>query len=165
MSDRQAPGRFKRLVIRPNASLTPRWAVAFMASICMLSFGIAGVFAWQGFWMVLPFAGLEMIALGAGLWWSMRDNAYREVVSVDDERVRVEVGRHRPERCWTFRRVWTQVRVESGPHLTSPSRLWIGSHGRGCVLGRCLTEDEREQVAGRLRQWVGHSATDRQIHV
>lgn len=156
MSDRASP-ELRRLVIRPNASLTLEWAVVFMISMCAVSFGIAGVFAWLGFWMVLPFAGLEMAALAAGLWWSMRDNVYREVVSVEDDRVRVEAGRHGPETIWEFPRAWTQVRLEAGPHLTSPSRLWVGSHGRGCVLGRCLTDGEREAVAGRLRRWVRES--------
>lgn len=155
MSDRRTPEcESKQLVIQPNASLTLGWALVFMASMCVLSFGIAGVLAWLGYWMVLPFAGLEMAALAAGLWWSMRDNVYREVVSVEADRVRVEAGRHGPETTWEFQRAWTQVRLQAGPHLTSPSRLWLGSHGRGCVLGRCLTEEEREAVAERLRQWV-----------
>lgn len=157
MSHRQASGGLQRLVIRPNASLAPRSAIAFVASTCLLCLGIAGLLAWRGFWMVLPFAVLEMTALAAALWWSMRDNAYREVVSVGRDRVRVQAGRYRPERHWEFQRAWTQVRVEPGAYRTSPSRLWIGSHGRGCVFGYCLTDDEREQVAGRLRQWLEES--------
>lgn len=144
----------KRLVIQPNASLTLGWAIAFMASMCAVSFGIAGVLAWLGYWVVLPFSGLDMAALAAGLWWSMRDNAYREVVSVEHDRVRVEIGRRTPESVWEFQRAWIQVRLQAGPHITSHSRLWVGSHGRGCVLGRCLTDEEREAVANRLRQWV-----------
>ena len=155
MSDEQAPnGTEKRLVIRPNASLTPRWAAAFLASMCAVSFGIAGLLTWHGFWVVLPFAGLEMLALAAGLWWSMRGNSYREVVSVDDEHVRVEAGHRRPERRWIFRRAWLQVRLESGPNRNSPTRLLMTSSGRGCELGRCLTDDEREEVAARRRRWV-----------
>lgn len=144
----------RRLVIQPNASLTLDWAIAFMVFMCFVSFTIAGVLAWLGFWMVLPFASLEMGALGAGLWWSMRDNVYREVVSVDFDRVRVETGRYTPENTWEFQRAWTQVRLQRGPQVNSHPRLWIGSHGRGCVLGHCLTDGELEAVARRLRQWV-----------
>lgn len=155
MSDTQAPSETeKRLVIQPNASLTPRWAAAFLASMCTVSFGIAGVFAWLGYWMVLPFAGLEMLALAAGLWWSVRDNAYREVVSVTEDRVRVEAGWGRPARRWEFRRAWLQVRLQAGVDRNRPTRLLITSSGRGCELGRCLTDEEREEVAERLRRWV-----------
>lgn len=155
MSDTQTPTEAdKRLVIQPNASLTPRWAVAFLASMCTVSFGIAGLFTWMGYWVVLPFAGLEMLALAAGLWWSVRDNAYREVVSVDGERVRVEAGRGSPQRRWEFQRAWLQVRLQPGEHRNGPTRLLVTSSGRGCELGRCLTDEEREEVAERLRRWV-----------
>lgn len=155
MSDTQAPsGAEKRLVIQPNASLTPRWAAAFLASMCAVSFGIAGAFALLGYWMVLPFAGLEMLALAAGLWWSMRDNAYREVVSVTGDQVRVEAGWGRPARRWEFQRQWLQVRLQAAERRNRPTRLLIVSSGSGCELGRCLTDEEREEVAERLRRWI-----------
>lgn len=155
MSNARTPtAETQRLVIQPNASLTLQWAIAFMVFMCVVSFGIAGALAWLGFWMILPFSGLEMAALAAGLWWSMRDNVYREVVSVDFDRVRVETGRYAPEATWEFQRAWTQVRLDRGPQMNSHPRLWIGSHGRGCILGGCLTDEEREAVARRLRQWM-----------
>ena len=36
----------------------------------------------MGFWPVVPFAGLEVGALGAAFWVSMRRNRYREVLDV-----------------------------------------------------------------------------------
>ena len=41
---------------------------------------------------VLPFAGLELGAVGWALAVSMRRNRYREVVSFGEERVRIEFG-------------------------------------------------------------------------
>lgn len=162
MVNRQNQGDVpKRLVIQPNASLTRGWAVAFMLFMCTVSFGVAGVLALLGYWVVLPFSALNMLALAAGLWWSMRDNAYREVISIDDDRVRVETGRGAPEQTWEFQRAWAQVRCQPGVRRDGHSRLWIGSHGRGCVLGRCLTDEESEVVARRLRQWVREPLTMR----
>lgn len=142
------------MVIQPNASMSPRSAAALLVCMCALSFGIAGLLAWLGYWMVLPFAGLEMAALAAGLWWSIRDNSYREVVSVDEQRVWVETGWRAPQRRWEFQRLWVQLRLEPGPYPSSPTRLWLGSHGQGCVLGTCLTDEEREVLAQRLRGWL-----------
>ena len=81
-----------RLVIGPNASMSVRQAVWFIAWMCMVSLLIGGFFAWRGFWPILPFAGLELAALAAALAVSLRRNRYREVVDFDDEAVRVEVG-------------------------------------------------------------------------
>lgn len=155
MLERQpAEGVYKRLVIQPNASLAIGWALVFWGWMSLVSFTIAGLFAWRGFWMILPFAGLEMVALALGLYWSMRNNVYREVISVVGDRVVVEAGRHVPEQRWEFLKTWAQVQLEPGIYRNSPTRLSVRSHGRVCVLGRCLSDEEREQVAVRLRNWI-----------
>lgn len=155
MPERQpGNGVCKRLVIQPNASLTTGWAWVFFGWMFAVSFTIAGLLAWRGFWVVLPIAGLEMAALALGLYVSMRNNVYREVISVVGGRVVVEAGRYAPEQRWEFLQAWVQVRLESGAYRNSPTRLSVRSHGRECVLGRCLNDEEREQVAMRLRKWL-----------
>ena len=106
-----------RVVIAPNASLRPEQAVWFMVSISAVGLSIALVFMWMGFWPVLPIAGLELTALGAALWVSLRRNAYREVVDVNDGHVIVEMGR---------------VRVLSAPFAGR-------GHGQGSIYGRAPT--------------------------
>ena len=95
-----------------------------------------------------------MAALGAGLYLSLRDNGYREVISVFEDRIEVEAGLNEPERRWEFPRLLTQVRLSPGVYRNSPSRLLLTRHGHGCELGRCLSEEEREKVAQRLKSWV-----------
>ena len=52
--------------------------------------------ALQGFWPVLPFAGLEMAVLGWALKTSMDRRHHRETVTVSDDEVRV-ASRHRTD--------------------------------------------------------------------
>jgi len=144
----------RRLVIAPNASLTVAQAQWFLIGMCTVSFGIAGAMTMLGLWLVWPFAGLEMAALGAGLYVSVRDNGYREVVSVYDDRIEVEAGLNEAERRWEFPRLLTQVRLSPGVYRNSPSRLLVTRHGHGCELGRCLTDEERLEVAEKLKAWV-----------
>jgi uncharacterized membrane protein len=140
-----------RLIVGPNASLTGTQAILFMLWMCVLSFGIAAVFAWRGYWMVFPFAGLEMLALGAGLWWSLRGNAYREVITLDGDRLRIEIGRRRPEHCWDFPLAWTRLQFE--PETPAGhSRLWLTYAGARCQIGACLGEDDRVALARRIRE-------------
>ncbi len=144
----------RRLVIAPNASLSAAQAQWFFLGMCAVSFTIAGFMTILGLWLVWPFAGLEMAALGAGLYVSLRDNGYREVVSVYDDRIEVEAGLNEPQRRWEFPRLLTQVRLSPGVYRNSPSRLLMTRHGHGCELGRCLTDEERSEVADRLKAWV-----------
>ncbi|MBV8062944.1 MAG: DUF2244 domain-containing protein, partial [Nevskia sp.] len=121
-----------RLVIGPNASMSVRQAVWFMAWMCTVSLAIGGFFAWRGFWPILPFAGLELAALAAALVVSLRRNRYREVVHFEDECIRIEVGEIGRGAGLDVRltRASTRVLLESGPYRTSPTRLVLSCQGQ-----------------------------------
>ncbi|WP_051749174.1 DUF2244 domain-containing protein [Nevskia soli] len=145
-----------RLVIGPNASMSVRQAVWFMAWMCAVSLAIGGFFALKGFWPILPFAGLELVALAAALAVSLRRNRYREVVDFDQDAIRVEVGEigRGAGLQVRFTRSSTRVLLETGPYRNSPSRLLLSSLGQSLELGRCLTDEERERLAARMRELI-----------
>ena len=145
-----------RLVIGPNASLSPRQALSFFAGMCLVCIGIAAVFAAQGYWPVLPFAGLELLALGLALVVVLKRNRYREVLWFEGERVRLECGMvgqgAQVRREWprSSLRVW----VEPGPHATSPTQLVLACGPQRTVIGSCLTDAERAALARRLKELI-----------
>jgi uncharacterized membrane protein len=156
-----------RLVIGPNASLGPRQALLFFCSMCLICLGIASVFAARGFWPVLPFAGLELLALGAALVVVLRRNRYREVLCFEGARVRLEcglVGQGARMRC-EWPRASLRVWLESGPHAGSPTQLVLACGPQRTVVGGCLTDDERAALARRLKElihpaWIEAGAPD-----
>jgi len=144
-----------RLVIGPNASLSAGQALVFFAGMCLICLGIAGTFAALGFWPVLPFAGLELMALGAALAVALKRNCYREVLSFGPERVRVEfgkVGQGTPSTCeWprSLTRVWLER--EAGTDVT---QLVLACGAQRRVIGNCLTDAERGTLARRLKELI-----------
>jgi uncharacterized membrane protein len=144
------------LVIGPNASMSVGQAVWFMGGMCAVALAIAGFFAAQGYWPILPFAGLELAALGAALAVSLRRNGYREVLRFEGDTLCVEKGEVGRGLSLRLRLPRTQVRVlvESGPHRNSPSRLLLSWSGQQLELGRCLTDEERERIAVRMRELI-----------
>ena len=52
-------------LLRRNCSMTPAQLVAFYLSLCAWSLAIAGAFWWRGATLVMPFAGIELLAVGA----------------------------------------------------------------------------------------------------
>src|SRR5262249_191277 len=144
------------VVIGPNASLSQAQAWAFMGWMCVVGFGIAAVFAVKGFWPILPFAGLELAALGAALWVTQRRNRYREVISVTEDQVRGDIGMIGQGSLAGVEmpRAWTQVRVADGPHRNSPTRLTLEYCGQRVAIGACLTDEERSRLAVRLREML-----------
>jgi uncharacterized membrane protein len=143
-------------VIGPNASLSARQALGVMGLMATISLGIGMFFALQGLWPILPFAGLELAALGAALIVVLKRNRYREVLVFQEETIRVEIGMVGQGIAASFEvpRSRARVLLENGPHRNSPSRLLLSDLGRRVEIGRCLTDEERERIAGRMRELI-----------
>lgn len=143
-----------RLVISPNASLSARQAWLFMGLSSMLGLGIAAVMVGRGFWPVLPFTGLELAALGAAVFVSVRRNAYREVLVFEPQVLRVEFGRvgGGPGAVIELSRGLTRVMIEPGAHRHEPTRLVLSCAGQRVRIAACLTDEERARLAVRVKQ-------------
>ena len=142
-----------QIVIGPNASLSARQAAWVMAGMGTVATAVAAGFAVLGFWPVVPFAGLELAALGAALWVALRRNRYREVLELKGGRVVVGFGMAGQGAAaqidWP--RPFTRVVLEPGATRNGPNRLVLSCSGQRLVLGRCLTDAERERLHRRLK--------------
>ena len=145
----------ERIELAPNCSLSPFTARLFFGSTCLFSLAFAMIFVLQGFWPVLPFWGLEMLALGLALNSSMRRRRYGQTVLITESRVSLVTRTRRGEAKQEFARHWTKVRLRSPRTRLHPSRLTLESRGRACEVGSFLTDEERGLLAQRLRGLVG----------
>jgi uncharacterized membrane protein len=146
-----------RLVIGPNASMSSKQAWAVGGWVGGVSLGIGAFFASRGFWPVLPFAGLEVAAFVAALWFALRSNRYREVLTFTGNCVRIEFGTTAlgVQSSIELRRDWMRVVFEAGPQRNSPTRLLLKSFGQRVEVARCLTDEERERLGARIRTLTG----------
>ena len=112
------------------------------------------MFAAQGFWPVLPFAGLEMLVLGWALRESLRNRHVVERLAISRDEIRFDAVGARGEQHRVFPRQWAKVKLRAPHSAMHPSRLLIESHGRACEIGGFLTEDERRGLAAQLRQLI-----------
>ena len=143
-----------RFEIRPNRSLSWRATKAFYLGIVCVSASIALGFAALGFWLILPFAGAELVALGFAFYLCALQGRQREVVSVDEDMVAVENGSRRLDCTWRFARAWTDVIVSRSRVRWYPSRLLLRSHGTEIEVGGFLNEQERQHLAGDLQRVI-----------
>lgn len=136
--------------------MTAQMAWVVMAIMSVVSLGIATMFAVRGFWPILPFAGLELAALGWALRVSLQRNRYREVIVFDGARVRIECGiaGDGARLAIDWPRSSTRVLLEQGIHRNAPTALSLNNGSRRLTLGRCLTDEDREQLAARLRELI-----------
>ncbi|MEN8802150.1 MAG: DUF2244 domain-containing protein [Thiogranum sp.] len=141
-----------RFLIRPNCSLSWRGVVRFYIGMVAVSFSIATAFALQGVWLILPFAGLEMLVLGAALYIVARRGCCWQTVLIHGDHIEIVKHDLNSDRQQTFKRAWAQVKLEQARIKGYPSRLTIRSHGRAVEIGSYLADKERENLALELRQ-------------
>jgi uncharacterized membrane protein len=135
---------------RPNHSLTrPQERLAFW-SLAALCFVTAIGFALLGYWLILPFAGLE-IGLLAWAFEALRSHeGDYETLTIEGDVVVLEwhAGAHGGRR--EMNRQWARVVCD----CSTPGRncrLSVSSHGRETEVGQYLSDEERLQLAATLR--------------
>lgn len=145
--------------LSPNCSLKPRAATFFYVSV--LAACLPGVIAcaMKGLWLVLPFAGLELLGLAAALALSLRRGRTREYIRIDERDVVVARCRGHEQVLHRFARPWTRVRLRPAGVATWPSRLMLGAMGRTVEVGSFLTETERQRLGTRLAELLGRPAS------
>ena len=144
----------RTFVIAPNRSMTWKELLLAYSVIAGVSLTIAGYFWVHGLTLVLPFSGLELLALGAALYITAWRGGAREVITITDDSVYVEAGRAGPEQRHDFQRYWTKVVLRRPWVAWHPSRLLLCSHGREIEVGRFLNEEERRGLAVILRSAI-----------
>lgn len=142
------PGGFT-LTSRRNCSMPPGMLLALLGGGGLFNLGIGAVFAAQGLWLVLPFAGMEVVALAAAFWMVCRHAGDYERVALADGRLRLEVRDARQVSTYEMNPAWVRVVVGKAGRRT---RLALRSHGREVEIGRHLDEAGRERFAALLRE-------------
>ena len=148
-----------RIVIRPNCNFTGRGALLLFCAMTLPALGVAVGWALRGYWLILPFAGLELAVLGAALAITVHRGRYREVVRFGRRHVHVRRGYAGHQEHVEFPRPWTRAWIEPGASPALPGRLFLGAGGAFCELAACLTEEERQSLCRRLRELTRASVT------
>jgi len=107
-----------------------------------------------GFWPILTVAGIEVVVLGAALWWTMRKTKTRELIRIDERNVVIRKIHPDSDEQHEFSRYWTQVKLVRPTATNWPSRLVLRSKGRSVEIGSFLTNSERDGLERRLSEVI-----------
>jgi uncharacterized membrane protein len=139
---------------RLNRSLSPVGRLVFLALIFSNITIVASGFALAGVWLVMPFAGLEMVALVLAFHaLSRRDGDYERLI-IDGQVVRFEACDRGVPICFECNRAWAQLvcRLAQNGRIC---RLSLRSHGRQVNIGQLMNDEQRlawsQELATRLR--------------
>lgn len=140
------------IMVMPNRAMPWQQIMLIYFLISTVTIIIALGFFSQGFTLILPFAGLELTALGVVLYISAWRSNIKEVVCVADDKIRIEIGHNTAEKVFEIDRTWAQVVLQRSWNNWYPSRLLLRSHGRQLEIGKFLNEQERQRLAIELKK-------------
>jgi len=131
------------VLLKRNCSISPGRLLLVFGLLSALSMGIAAGFAMLGAWLILPFAGLEVLVLGGAFWLTARHATDYERIELVHERVTVDVGEALSLRRHELDARRARVRMEDG-------RVLIGTAGAPLEVGRHLAAEARAAFADEL---------------
>lgn len=143
------------VIVQANRSMSWRGNLLVLAVLALTVVGIAVAFATFGLWLVLPFAGLEVLLVGGGLYWTLRRLERREVITISEREVRLARGSRRPEFTRSLPRAWVRLEFEYSDSPFDAGRLALCVHAQRYAIGDCLGREEKRQLARELSRLLG----------
>ncbi|WP_296509809.1 DUF2244 domain-containing protein [Rhodoferax sp.] len=140
-------GRQVHWLLRRNCSVTPLQLVWTYFALCVVSMGIGLFFWFQGATLVIPFASLELIAVGVAFLVYAKHSTDGERIALLDNRLIVELECAGKLEKAEFQRGW--VRVE--PRSDDTSLIELSERGRTIQVGRYIRPELRPQLAREIR--------------
>jgi uncharacterized membrane protein len=131
------------LVLKRNCSMSPTALAGVFAALALVVLLIGAGFALAGAWLVLPFAGLEVLLLGGAYVAYARRAADYERLEIEPDGVRVEVAQ--AQGIARYRLVNAKVSVEDG-------RVVLRDAKEELEVGRYLGAEARVELAAELQK-------------
>lgn len=152
ISEIDACNSFK-VTFKPNSALSAvsKQKVVILLTVIPSVIGIA--FCFLGAWLVLPFVGLEIVALAYAFYYVNRHEADYESISIDGDGLVVERCVGESVSRQVINPYW--VTVVQHELANGELHLYLQSHGKELEIGRYLTRKQRELLAKQLKQRTG----------
>lgn len=143
----QGPGF--NLLLKRNCSISPSGLLLAFGLIATATLGTAVFFAWLGAWMILPFAGVELVCLGIAFLVNGRHAADYERIALDAGRLLVEVRESDSTRRHEFSTARASVKLAGGE---AGGRVLLAFPGQSLEIGRHLPCRARRDLASELNR-------------
>ena len=143
-----------RIIAKPNCSLSSKERLGVVVLIASFSLMIATGFVLAGAWLVLPFAGLELLAVGFAFYYINCHSGDYESITIEGDKLAIEKHSYKKTSEIVFNRYWARVLLRDLPG--GDQALLLRSHGKEVEFGRYfMNNDQRLALAEQLKKRVG----------
>ncbi|AKJ69244.1 membrane protein [Pandoraea thiooxydans] len=144
----------KDWMLKRNCAMSPRQFVMCYLSLVAASLGVAVLVAIRGAWLVLPFTGLDLLAVSAAFVVYARHATDYEYIRLSPEQLVVEQQSADRLTQYAFNPRWVRIEVDGQPR----TRITLCAGRQALPLGKYLAYHRREPFARELRGWLRRCA-------
>lgn len=146
-----------RLTLIPHRSMSWRDNQKVIALLTATCLAIALFFTLAlDTWMILPFAGLEVIAFAIGLYYASWKISYRDIITITSDQILVDQGVYRPRKSWSMERRTTRLKISSPKHEWESRIIELESQQQSIRLGKLLGKDDIAETIALLSSYMPH---------
>lgn len=142
-----------RVTFKPNSALSAASKQKVIILLTLIPCVIGVAFCFLGAWLVLPFVGLEIVALAYAFYYVNRHETDYECISLEGDSLVVERCIDENVTQQVINPYWVKVVQHELPN--GELHLYLQSHGKEIEVGRYLTRKQRELLARQLKQRTG----------
>lgn len=126
-----------QILIEPNRPINWQDNIQFIKYVCIASFIISLIALLKGFFLVMPFLGLEVIFVFVCLYQVYRHYSICQIIYFTEDAIIIESGNKCADKRIEFQRYWSKFHINNGGHYSIPS-LQILSKGKSTEIGKFL---------------------------
>ena len=154
------PGRnsaARYIIAQPNQSASWQSNKQLLLTVGLITGFIATLFSLMGAWLILPFAGIEITALGGALYVVCRRLNLRHVLHFSGDLLIIEKGMKQAQQRWQLHKQTTSIIVERQNHPWDPIKIYLCSRHQQdtceqIAVGDFLNSEDSQQLLRILRQ-------------
>lgn len=153
MVEIHAEGDRKLLVLTPNKSMSWETNKKILWVMFAVNLLIGISFAAIGAWLILPFAGLEVLLVGAGMYYVCWKLNFQETIALDGDKLKLQKGVYYPTKSWHWQMHQTVLHKHQSSYRMSAPILTLKHCDEEVEIGAFLNRQEKVRLRESLSDW------------
>ncbi len=135
-----------QIILSPNRSMSWESNKKILLAIFCVNLIVALAWTMMGACMVLPFAGLEVACVGAGMYYVSWKLSFKQIITIEQESLVVQKGVYFPKQEWRWQRSNTTLIHTPSRYRLSAPLLQLQHLNEVIEIGDFLNRDEKKEL-------------------
>lgn len=152
----------RQVILSPNRSMSWKNNKRILLAIFFVNITIAIAWSAMGAWMVLPFAGLEVLCVGIGMYYVSWKLSFKQIVNIEADSLILQTGVYFPKQEWQWPLSSTCLIIKPSHYRMSAPQFFLSYLNNKIEIGEFLNRKEKKQLKIILHDLGIHSSQKKQ---